>query len=99
MPPSDAASVAEKSTDWIEHWTRAFEGNRPYIASFMLVAWLDGRLASQPIAGNDSGPDFSSVKASDTSRFLDHPFIVLPISRLYLAVFKKCREILSDANE
>lgn len=100
IPPSDAAKVAAKVVEagWLGHWTRAFESGGPYIASFMLVAWINNRLAYQQIAGDDSGrPNFSSVKADDVDHFLKHPFIVLPLSELYWEVFSKCFEILSGS--
>lgn len=101
IPPSDAARVAEKvvSAGWIGHWTKAFESGDPYIPSFMLVAWISGRVAFQQIAGDavSRRPDFSSVRASDVDYFLEHPFIVLPLSQLYLGVFNKCSAILSGS--
>ena len=102
IPPSDAAKVAEKvvGAGWIGHWTRAFESDGRYIPSFMLVAWINGRVAYQQIAGDPSygRPNFSSVEASDVDYLFEHPFIVLPLSQLYLAVFKKCSAILSGQN-
>jgi len=102
IPPSDAAKVAQKVTEggWVEHWTRAFENEGTYLAAFVLIASIGDRLAFQQIAGDNSGrPDFSSVKASDVDCFLEHPFIVLPLSHLYLVVFNKCSAILSNSNE
>ena len=97
IPPSDAAKIAEKVTEagWIRHWTDAFERGGSGISSFMLVAWVNGRIAYQQVAGNASTgfPDFSSVKKDDIEGFFDHPFIVLPLSRLYREVYEKCREI------
>ncbi len=102
IPPSDAARVAEKvvGAGWVGHWTRAFQSGGPYIPSFMLVAWMRGRLAYQQISGDPATgrPDFSSVKAEDVDCFLEHPFIVLPLSQLYLDVFNKCSAILSGSD-
>ena len=101
IPPSDAAKVAEKvvGAGWVGHWTRAFQSGGSHIPSFMLVAWVEGRLAYQQIAGDPATgrPDFSSVKASDVDCFLEHPFLVVPLSQLYLDVFNKCSKILSGA--
>jgi hypothetical protein len=98
-PPSDAAKIAEKVTEagWIRHWTDAFERGVPGISSFMLVAWVNGRVGYQQIAGDPSTgfPDFSSVKRDDVDCFFKHPFIILPLSRLYREVYEKCREILA----
>lgn len=99
VPPSDAAKVAEKVADagWIGHWTRAFERGGSGISSFMLVAWIGGRVAYQQIAGDASTgyPDFSSVRKDDLDCFFEHPFIVLPLSRLYREVYEKSCEILA----
>jgi hypothetical protein len=101
IPPSEAAKVAEEVVEagWVAHWTRAFEKGGPYIHSFMLVAWIKNRVAYQQISGDPTTgrPDFSSVKAGDVDYFFEHPFVVLPLSQLYLAVFNKCSKILSGA--
>jgi hypothetical protein len=102
IPPSEAAKVAEKvvGAGWVGHWTKAFLRGGPYIQSFMVVAWIGGRLAYQQISGDPATgrPDFSSVKAEDVDYFLEHPFIVLPLSQLYLEVFNKCSAILYGSN-
>ena len=63
----------------------------------MLVAWINGRLVYQQIAGDATTgrPDFGSVRASDVDCFLEHPFVVLPPTRIYLDVFNKCSEMLT----
>jgi hypothetical protein len=102
IPPSDAARVAEKvaGAGWIGHWTRAFESGGSGIPSFMLVAWIGERIAYQQIAGDFSTgrPDFSSVRPSDVDYFLEHPFIVLPLSQLYRDVYNRVFEIAVPAN-
>jgi hypothetical protein len=99
IPPSDAAKMADKVIEagWVRHWTRAFERGDSGIPSFMLVAWVNGGVAYQQIAGNASTgyPDFSSVKREDVECFFEHPFIVMPLSRMYRDVYEKCREILA----
>jgi hypothetical protein len=101
IPPSDAAKVAEEVVEagWVGHWTRAFQSGGPFIHSFLLVAWIEGRLAYKQISGDPATgrPDFSSAKASDVDCFLEHPFLVLPLSQLYLVVFNKCSEFLSGS--
>jgi len=99
MPLADAAEIADVAKrlategGFVDHWARALEGGRPFVAGFMLVTWQDDCYDAQIINGDKAGrPDFSSPKAA---RFLKQPFLVLPLSHLFEDVWNKCTAMLA----
>ena len=88
------AALATKG-GWVEHWARALEANRPYVTGCIVLAWSKGCYDGQWINGDDAGwPDFSSVPNLQR-RFFDHPFLVLPVTSLFIDVWRKCMTMLS----
>jgi len=99
MPLADAAKIAEVASrlatkgGWLDHWARALNEGRPFVAAFMVVTWSDDCYDAQIINGNEAGePDCSS---SEVARFLTHPFMVVPLSTLFEDVWKKSMVMLS----
>jgi hypothetical protein len=96
IPPSDAAKIAELATrdERIEHWARSLEANRPFRAAFMIVTWADDCYESQIIDGDKNGlPVFACLSRKRLASLL---FIVVPLTSLFITVFKKCLAMLEE---
>jgi hypothetical protein len=91
------AKIAELATKggWIEHWARALDAKRPFVTAFMLLTWSKGCYDAQLINGDESGlPDFAVPNLR--RRFFKHPFLVMPLSDLFVDVWQKCVAMLSS---
>jgi hypothetical protein len=98
VPLADAAAIGRLATEggYIEHWARALDANKPLIAAFMVVAWSKGCYDAQVINGDKSGlPNFASLPTV-RRRFFKHPVLVLPLSELFVDVWRKCMAMLSS---
>jgi len=95
----DAAAIGRLATEggYIEHWARALDANKPLIAAFMVVAWSKGCYDKQIISADEKTgwPDFASVP-NMRRRFFKHPFLLLPLSDLFVDVWQKCVAMLAS---
>ena len=101
-PLADAAEIAEVARRLAEkggvahHWARSLEASQPLIPAFLIMAWSGNCYDAQVIRGDKSGwPDFSAVKSMET-RFLPHPFLIVPLSTLFEDVWRKCTAMLTE---
>jgi hypothetical protein len=101
--PADAAklfmaakvkALASKG-GWIEHWARALDAERAFIPAFLVAAWVDDCYDAEIVGANQKSgwPDFSSDPK--LRRFLKHPFLVLPLTEIFIDVRKKCLAMLA----
>jgi hypothetical protein len=98
LPLADAAKIAEVASRlaskgrYVDHWVRALENGRSFVGAFMLVTWSNDCYDAQIINSDSAGrPDFT---APESTRFLEHPFMVLPLSALFEEVWRKCTALL-----
>lgn len=101
-PLADAAEIAEVARRLAvkgglpHHWARSLEANRPFVPAFLIMAWSGNCYDAQVIRGDKRGwPDFSAVKDMET-RFLPHPFLIVPLSTLLEDVWRKCTAMLTE---
>ena len=99
---ADAAEIAEVARrlavkgGFAHHWARSLEANREFVPAFLIMAWSGNCYDAQVIRGDKRGwPDFSAVKDMET-RFLPHPFLIVPLSTLLEDVWRKCTAMLTE---
>jgi hypothetical protein len=96
--PGDAANIAALATKggFIEHWARALDANRKFVAAVMVVAWSNDCYDAHVVDADKNGwPKFKSIPDA-RRRFSAHPFLVVPLSKLFVDVRQNCLAMLEE---
>jgi hypothetical protein len=100
LPLADAAEIARvaerlaRKGRWIEHWERALNAHRPFVAAYMAVTWSSGCYDAELFGGDQTGrPDFSSPSLA---RFLQCSFLISPVAHFFFDVGTKCMAMMAE---